>query len=98
LTGVEHHSITGTIKEIRARIGSDGKDVVEIFLKTSAGEHRAIAHANQASAAINLKEKMEKLATSNGVGSIGELGVNLVVDGLVKDPSTTTITALRLAS
>ncbi len=98
VAGVEHHSVTGLVADIRSRIGSDGKDIVEILLKTSGGEHRGIAHANQAAAAMNLLDKMKKLASSNGVSSIGELGVNLVIEGIVRDPATTTVTGLRLAS
>lgn len=99
MTGaVEHRSVTGQVTDIRPRIGSDGKDVVEIFLTTSSGNHRAVAHAGQATAAQNLHEKMLKLASSNGCATIKELGVSIIVEGITKDPSTTIVTAMKIAS
>lgn len=95
---VEQRSVTGAIVDIRQRLGSDGKDVVEIVLRTPEGEHRGLAHATMAKTAEVLKDKVEKLRATHGAASIADLGIKLTMDGLVRDISSITITAVKIAS
>lgn len=95
---VEQRSVTGAIVDIRQRLSSDGKDVVEIVLRTPEGEHRGVAHANMANTASVLKDKLEKLCATHGAATVKDLGVNLTMEGLVRDISTVTITAIKIAS
>jgi len=95
---VEQRTVSGTVVDILARIGSDGGEIVEIRMKTAGGDHRAMAHGDKAVSANKLREKMEVLMRNNGRSSIGELGVPLEVVGIAKDPTTTVVTAMKIAN
>ncbi|MBV8168673.1 MAG: hypothetical protein JO021_17890 [Alphaproteobacteria bacterium] len=66
-------------------------------MATANGDHRAMAHGEKATTAAKLREKIENLMKSKGESTMQALGVPLEVVGIVKDPTTTVVTALKIA-
>jgi hypothetical protein len=95
--GVQERTVTGTVVDILARISSDGGNVVEIRMDTASGDHKAMAHGERASAAQKLREKIEAIMKSKGHANMKALGVPLEVVGIVKDPTTTVVTAMKIS-
>lgn len=98
MSGVQERTVSGTVVDILARISSDGGNVVEIRMDTASGDHKAMAHGDKAAAASKLREKIDALMKSKGQSSMKALGIPLEVVGIAKDPTTTVVTAMKIAT
>lgn len=94
-------TIDGEIDEIRDRLSSTGDSVVEMHLVAASGKERVIAYAEKADALKNLHEKMQGLASRNGVGHIRDLHVRVEISGIVKNQSASKdliVTGIKIVS
>ena len=93
-------TVDGEIQDIKERIGSSGDSVVEVILTASSGTEKCLAYAEKAKALSNLHEKLQGLASKNGVSHFRELKVRVEISGIVKNQSASKdiiVTAIKIA-
>ncbi|MDX2102524.1 MAG: hypothetical protein SF002_08290 [Alphaproteobacteria bacterium] len=93
-------TIEGEVDEIRERIGSDGANIVEMYLNAGGTKEKVLAYAEKAKTLASLHEKMKGLAAKNGLGHIRDLKVKVEVSGIVKQQSASKdiiVTAVKIA-